>query len=268
MEQVGGNGKFQKFIFTIYCCSTSCTGFVIYNLSYLELMPQFTCNYVGQTSTFTCKEADFCGNSSIEYVITPSPTTLYNWVEKLGLICRPGWQVGFLGSSFFLGWCLTLLWLPSFGDKYGRRKIFWFGNIITFGIFTVLMISKSFWLTVGMIFLNGAFESIRLSIGYTYCMELIGAPYRTLYGTIWNVNEGLVYLWATIYFWQIDKHWFPLVAFGYSLSVISNIGIYFFPESPVYLINKGLFSEARKSFEIIAKINGKDFKFNEDYFTQ
>jgi hypothetical protein len=52
-----------------------------------------------------------------------------------------------------------------------------------------------------MMFLTGAVESIRLSIGYNYCMELIGAPYRTLYGSIWNVNEGLVYLWATIYFW-------------------------------------------------------------------
>jgi hypothetical protein len=107
------------------------------------------------------------------------------------------------------------------------------------------MVSKSFWLTVSMIFLNGAFESIRLSIGYNYCMELIGASYRTFYGTIWNVNEGLVYLWATIYFWQIDKHWFPLIAFGYSLCVLSNILVYFFPESPVYLINKGLFREAK-----------------------
>ncbi len=68
-------------------------------------------------------------------------------------------------------------------------------------IYTILVISKSFWLSVSMMFLTGAVESIRLSIGYNYCMELIGAPYRTLYGSIWNVNEGLVYLWATIYFW-------------------------------------------------------------------
>ena len=95
-----------------------------------------------------------------------------------------------------------------------------------------------------IIFLPGTIKSIRLSIGYNYCMELIGAPYRTLYGTIWNVNEGLVYLWSTIYFWQIDKHWFPLVAFGYFLAFISTVFIYFFPESPVYLINKGLYSEA------------------------
>ena len=201
-------------------------------------------------------------------MITPSPTSLHNWVETLGLICRPGWQVGLLGSSFFLGWCLTLLWLPSFGDKYGRRKIYWIGNLLTTAIFTVVLISKSFWLTVSMIFLLGTLKSIRISIGYTYCMELIGAPYRTFYGTLWNVNEGLIFLWATIYYWRIDKNWFPLVAFGYSLAVIATIFIYFLPESPVYLINKGLFGEAKKSLDYIAKKNGKEFKFDEDYFAQ
>jgi len=49
LEQVGGNGRYQKLIFTAYCLSTMNTGFIIYNLSYLELLPQFTCNYVGQT---------------------------------------------------------------------------------------------------------------------------------------------------------------------------------------------------------------------------
>lgn len=112
MEQVGGNGRFQKLAFIIYCASTASISIVIYNLSYLELMPEFTCNYIGQTQTFVCKEADFCGSPQIQYVITPSPTSLYNWVEKLGLICRPGWQIGLLGSALFSGWCLTLLWVP------------------------------------------------------------------------------------------------------------------------------------------------------------
>ena len=99
-------------------------------------------------------------------------------------------------------------------------------------------------------------------------MELIGAPYRAFYGTVLNLNEAAVYLWATIYFWQIDKNWFPLIAFGYSLAAISTIFIYFFPESPVYLVNKGLFGEAKKSLDYIAKINGQDFKFDEDYFAK
>ena len=128
------------------------------------------------------------------------------------------------------------------------------------------MLDHSFWLTVSSIFLIGALESIRLSIGYNYCMELIGAPHRDMYGTIWNVNEGLIYFWTTIYFWQVDKHWFPLVSFGYSLAVIAVIGIYFFPESPLYLINKGLYDQAQQSLEYIAIVNGREFKFDAGFF--
>jgi hypothetical protein len=59
----------------------------------------------------------------------------------------------------------------------------------------------------------------------------------------------------------------PLVAFGFLLALISTVCIYFFPESPVYLISKGQYSEAKKSFEYIAKKNGREFEFSEEYFT-
>jgi hypothetical protein len=82
----------------------------------------------------------------------------------------------------------------------------------------------------------GALESSKVFIGYNYCMELIDHESRTYYGTLWNVNEGLVYLWGTIYFSFISKWWFPFVAFGFMLTVISTVGVYFFPESPPYLL--------------------------------
>ena len=73
--------------------------------------------------------------------------------------------------------------------------------ILNLVFYTLIMISHSFWLTVISIFFTGAFTTIRIGIGYTYMVELVGAPYRTIYGTIWNINEGLIYLLATIYFW-------------------------------------------------------------------
>jgi hypothetical protein len=60
---------------------------------------------------------------------------------------------------------------------------------------------------------------------------------------------------------------FSLVTFGYLLAVSSNILIYFFLESPMYLIKKGLYSEAKKNLEYIAKINGRKYTFDEKYFT-
>ena len=51
---------------------------------------------------------------------TDSDKSLENWQGKLDLMCAPSWKVGMLGTCFFVGWATTLLWLPRFGDVYGR----------------------------------------------------------------------------------------------------------------------------------------------------
>lgn len=133
-------------------------------------------------------------------------------------------------------------------------------------LFTILMLSHSYWLTVGTIFVIGAFESIRISIGFNYCMELLHEPNRAFYGSVWNVNEGLVYFWATLYFGFIARAWFPIVSIGYTLAVISTIGVFFYPESPCYLIKKKMYKEAAECLEYIAKINRINYKFDVAYF--
>jgi len=241
MNKVGSNGRFQKMAFVVYCFSTCCVGFVVYCLSYLELMPAFECTSATNPVPYACKQEDFCGNPDITYSIVPGPETLSNGVEKLSLICRPGWQIGLLGSALFAGWCSTMLWLPQFGDRYGRYRIFFIGNLINLILYSILMLSHSYWLSVVTIFFIGALESIRLSIGYNYCMELIGVKYQTFYGTVWNVNEGAIYLWATIYFGFIAKTWFPFVMIGYTLACIATVCVYFFPESPPWCIEMKYF---------------------------
>jgi hypothetical protein len=69
MESVNGNGRFQKFAFFVIAFATNSTGFFYYCFSYLELMPQFTCNYVGSTDQFACEPKDFCDDPSISYNI-------------------------------------------------------------------------------------------------------------------------------------------------------------------------------------------------------
>lgn len=153
------------------------------------------------------------------------------------MTCRPGWQVGLLGSALFAGWCATLLWLPSLADKYGRWKFYWWGNVYRFLIYSVLMLSKNFWLTVSMIFLLGTSESLAISIGFNYCNELLGKPYRPIFGSIWNVNEGCIYLWCTIYFGWVSKDWFPFFAVGWAIVFLTTIATYWLPESPCWLVN-------------------------------
>ena len=70
--------------------------------------------------------------------------------------------------------------------------------------YTIIMFSHSFWLTVASIFAIGTLSTIRIGIGFTYMIELVGVPYRTMYGTIWRVLEGMITNYAMVYFWQIN----------------------------------------------------------------
>jgi len=74
---------------------------------------------------------------------------------------------------------------------------------------------------------------------------------------LWSISEGLVFVYTTIYYWKIDKHWFYILSFGYFLAAVSMIGSFFLPESPVYLINAAELEKAKESLEKIAKVNGR-----------
>jgi MFS family permease len=149
------------------------------------------------------------------------------------------------------------LWVPPLSDKYGRKTIFRIGSIANFIIFTLIILSHSFWLTVACEFFIGVFSTVRVNIGYPYMAELVGQKYRTAYGTLWSISEGLIFIYATIYFLQISTKWIYFTLIGYCLQIISMVLVFFLPESPVYLMTKGLGYRARDSFRTIAKCNGR-----------
>jgi len=58
-------------------------------------------------------------------------------------MCEEPWKVGLLGSVFFIGWASTLLWLPSFGDRYGRRKPFAIAMVLNLLLYALMMFTES-----------------------------------------------------------------------------------------------------------------------------
>lgn len=67
-------------------------------------------------------------------------------------MCVPKWKIGLLGSSYFIGWVLTLLWIPRLADIYGRTKLIQIAMIIDFILFTILLMSKSLNLSIAIMF--------------------------------------------------------------------------------------------------------------------
>ena len=105
-------------------------------MGYLELVPkEYFCLYAGDSSfknEVSCTPTEFCGN---EDVISYRPNfalsdSYHNWVEKLNLECRSAAEIGYLGSSTFLGWVLTLAFVPRLSDIYGRKWIYLIGMIV------------------------------------------------------------------------------------------------------------------------------------------
>ena len=78
-----------------------------------------------------------------------------------------------IGSSYFIGWCLTLFWAPRLGDIYGRKKLFAISMVCDLILLTTLLLSSSLNMLIAIIFSLGMLTSLRISVGYIYMMELI-----------------------------------------------------------------------------------------------
>ena len=88
-------------------------------------------------------------------------------------------------------------------------------------------------------------------------VELAPEKYKNILGTIWNMNEGMIYIYLTIYY-QINKNWFWTIAFAAALQFITVLLIIFFiPESPKWLYNVKQYNRCYGVLKIMAKRNGK-----------
>ena len=92
MMSINGNGLFQYLAFFTIAGGVMAFNGIIYNLAFLEVLPQFTCSFNGSTELIPCVEKDFCGNPDVEvFVDWDDPNSIYNWASTIGLVCRPGW---------------------------------------------------------------------------------------------------------------------------------------------------------------------------------
>jgi len=158
--------------------------------------------------------------------------------------------------------------MPVLSDKYGRKSFFQIGVTINLIAYTLIMINTSFWTQIALLFIVGLNSPTTYVIGFGYLQELVGNDHKAIYATLWNISEGLIFVYSTIYYWKINRHWFYIVSVGYLLNWISFLGAFFLPESPVFLINGSRLNEARKSFEYIAKINKRELKFDDNAFPE
>ena len=102
----------------------------IAGIYFLEREPKkFTC--LKYNKWVPCNKEEIC-NDNLPYKPDKSePEYLDNWVEKFNMLCETKAKVGMLGSAFFLGALISLLVIPRWADKYGRKGPFLATMILT-----------------------------------------------------------------------------------------------------------------------------------------
>jgi MFS family permease len=91
--------------------------------------------------------------------------------------------VGFIGSSLFLGWALSALFIPRLADIYGRRRIFMLSMAIQTLAFLGLYLSHDINLTTAFMFLFGVASVGRCSICFLYLMEILPSNAQVITAT-------------------------------------------------------------------------------------
>ncbi|GKT43535.1 sugar transporter STL1 [Colletotrichum spaethianum] len=192
---------------------------------------------------------------------------------------------GFIVATFTVGATIGSLSCSWTGDAYGRRNIIFFSSILTL-IGEVLM-AASFGLpqfVVGRV-LTGLGIGQLSSIVPVWQSETSAAANRGRQVVISGVFMCVGYMlesWIDLGFFQFHSGpitWRPPLAIAVFFSIVLMVSIYFFPESPRWLVMKGKSEQARSvisvlkslpgdSLEVQAELSGIEYSLEETKGTQ
>lgn len=249
LTSVNGSGsRFQQIGFVAVAGGINSLNLMFFNMAYMELIPRFKCMFGGSTEEAVCVEADFCGNENVVHRIDwDSPMSLVNWSQRISLVCRPGWQIGLLGSAFYFSWACCVLWVPSYADKFGRVRLFKFGLTLSTVLFGVIIVSNQFLVTLVSLALLGALASLRSGVGWPYLLETVPKKDKPVHSVLFNAHGALQGIFGSIFFAFVNQNAYYFLGIGFAMELCSLYLTFTLPESPVYLLNRGLIKEAEEA---------------------
>lgn len=160
---------------------------------------------------------------------------------------------------FFAGWSTTVLFIPFLSDKIGRRWIFFISIVLVAGAMAGLLFSSNLNLTISLMFLEGALTSGRTMVGYVYINEFLTPSWQVVFGTAFNFIDGTTYLWMTLYFDFINRHYWYFSIIGLVFTCVGTVCTYFYmPESPLWALKSGKTEQAKAILLRIMKTNQVD----------
>jgi len=123
------------------------------------------------------------------------------------MFCSPKSEFGLFGSTYFFGVVVGSFTLPRLGDLYGRKLMAVIGNFSHIIAGTVVLLSNSYSLTVGMNFILGFALAGKSFVGFAYLAETVRASDLPWLTSVIFVSESMTLLTTAFYFKFISKEW-------------------------------------------------------------
>lgn len=120
-----------------------------------------------------------------------------------------------LGSVYYAGWCSSVLWVPSYADKYGRVWFFKFGMVVNTILFAVLILSRSYILTLVTIAVLGFFSSFRTGVGWPYLLEVVPKQDRSIHTALFGMLGALQGIIGAFYFSSVSHNAYLFMGIGF-----------------------------------------------------
>ena len=92
-------------------------------------------------------------------------------------------------------------------------------------------------------------------IGLCYMAEFQPESHQGAVSTFWNVSEGAIYIYLTIYYRFISKDWYPTLLFALVQNYLVLLILLCMPESPMFLYSQKRYSECARVLKLMARIN-------------
>ena len=262
----GDNGKYQKIITFIGISLGSLPFTLSISYAYLTKMPQFLCkDENGQFSKHCEYERDlFCSSDNNFEFIKDKKNSVDNFTYAFDLYCSKEFFVPILSTLFFFGGLIGSIIFAPIPDKYGRKTIFQFLQIISL----ILQINSLFavgpWHLIFIYFFSGLAT-------YGYGMSsIIIAEYlpRNISNIIMSISNGSFPLCGIIIgiFFCILNNMKLLFIITVSIQAISTyLTLKYFKESPIWLFSMKLKERFIQTMREISIINERQSQFEEWY---
>ncbi|AEO60449.1 hypothetical protein MYCTH_2129548 [Thermothelomyces thermophilus ATCC 42464] len=161
-----------------------------------------------------------------------------------------------IGSLLTLGAFLSSIFAGAFAHFFGRKPALWLACLLT-ALGAAIQIGTTSW---GVVYLGrlvlGVGNGFLVTFSNIYCAEAAPAHLRAVLVALFSewVNIGSIVgaavTNATSRFLDKSSYQIPL-GIQFIVPAVLSAGLFFVPESPRYLVNKGRLDEGRKALEVL-----------------